>query len=140
MKVNIYFLLLFLIFNTSCNRKNKHDITIKNMSSEEILDAHVLYNDFMSVGGCFSPGGEGTHMSVYLEIPEDVYVIWKTKRGKSYKVKLNVKDKLPNNFEGIITYKIEDKGKVSIDYITYEEWEKNLRINLKKKGLEKLLD
>jgi hypothetical protein len=90
------------------------EVVILNSGDQEIEDAHVEFDDFVSVGGIIVPRALTAHVVRQTPIPESALVRWKSLDGKSYKRIVEVRSKVPEAFRsgGSLVFEIDGENRV----------------------------
>lgn len=104
--------LICIALATQCARR-EYGVAIRNMTTNDIEEAHVTFDGFRSVGGGIEPGLYVVHMDVGRPVPESAVVEWKaggTRRSQT----VRVRDVVPSHFHGDIYFDIMPDGSVHV--------------------------
>jgi hypothetical protein len=103
-----------LISLSSCSTQQEYMLSISNSSGFEIDNAHILYDDFTSVGGVIPPGGIASHLYPDRPIPIKAKVQWRTHNGDMHSKTVEVKKLTKNKGKIEIIFEIDDNNDVSV--------------------------
>lgn len=124
MKILKLMLFSVVLLGCGCSSGPEYIISINNLSGEDISDAHVYYDDFISVGGNIPKGGISSHFDPKVPIPPFVNIKWRDATGILRKETVQL-EKVSTKYTHIeIRFVVQPNQKIDIKILDWDEEDK----------------